>query len=301
MLRSPQACRLTVGQAVARLCRRLARAGVPTPEVDAEWLARHATGWSRATLLARQREPLAAEVGERLERLGERRAGREPLQLILGSVGFRYLDLLVRPGVFIPRPETETLAGEAIARLPDGGVAVEPCTGAGAVACALAQEAAASVIVATDASDAAVGLARENAARNGVDVAVRCGDLLAPVDRELAGAVDVLVANPPYVADHELAATEPEVRDWDPSEALVAGSTGHEIVDRLIAAAPGWLRPGGWLLVEVDERRAPETARRCTTAGLEESMVVCDLSGRARVVLARQPSPHPAPKGRRQG
>jgi release factor glutamine methyltransferase len=191
--------------------------------------------------------------------------------------------------VFIPRPETETLAGEAIARVPAGGVVVEPCTGTGAVACAVATESQAEVVVATDRSETAVALARENAAACGARIEVLAGDLLAPVDPALRRRVDVLVSNPPYLAEAELAATEPEVRDWDPPAALVAGPTGHEVTDRLIVVATDWLKPGGWLLLEVDERRAAETARRARAAGLTEAGVVSDPTGRDRVVIARIP------------
>lgn len=288
----------TAGDALERLGACLARAGVPTPEVDAEWLACHVTAWSRAELLTRGDQPLDPDAVERLNELGARRAGREPLQLILGSVGFRHLDLAVRPGVFIPRPETETLAGEAIARTPRGGFVVEPCTGTGAVACAVATEAEPAVVVATDASSAAVSLARENAARYRLEVDVRRGDLLAPVDEQLRGRLHVLVANPPYVASHELASTEPEVHEWEPSEALVAGPTGHEVSDRLIDAALDWLAPGGWLLLEVDERRAEDVRARCVAGGLTDATVVRDPAGRNRVVAARlaaDGSPEPTP------
>jgi release factor glutamine methyltransferase len=247
----------------------------------------HVLGCSRAALPTRGRQRLAGDAAARLGALADRRAGREPLQLLLGSVGFRRLELSVRPGVFIPRPETEVLAGEAIARTPPDGVVVEPCTGSGAVACAVAQEAAARLVVATDRSPDAVALARDNAARAGLDVTVLCGELLDPVPPGLRGAVDVLVANPPYVATAELAGLEPEVRDWDPVAALVAGATGHEVSDALLAAAPAWLAPGGWLLLEVDSTRARETARRCLAAGFADAQVVADLTGRDRVVVAR--------------
>lgn len=266
----------------------LASAGVPTPDVDAQLLVRHVTGWSRAQVTVRGDEALPPEQVERLRGMGARRAGREPLQLILGSVGFRYLDLEVRPGVFVPRPETEVLAGEAVARVPAGGVVIEPCTGTGAVACAVAAEADPRLVVATDVSQAAVGLARDNAARCGVEVTVAHGDLLAPVDAALRGRVDVLVSNPPYVAAGELEGLEPEVVAWDPPDALVAGLSGHEVSDRLIAAAAQWLAPGGWLLLEVDERRAIATAARAGVAGLVDTAVLADLTGRDRVVVAQR-------------
>lgn len=279
---------MDVREVLGSATRRLGAAGVPTPEVDARWLLCHALGVTPSWLALRGAEAVPAGAMAQVDALVGRRTAREPLQLLLGSVGFRYLELEVRPGVFIPRPETEVLAGAAIERTPGGGVVVEPCTGTGAVACAVAQEAAASRVVATDRSAAAADLARANAAHLGLAVDVLEGDLLAPVPPELRGHVDVLVSNPPYVAGGELPALEPEVRDWDPVEALVSGPTGHECSDRLIAEGRDWLRPGGWLLVEVADTRAHEVAARCAAAGYEDTAVLDDLAGRPRVVRARR-------------
>jgi release factor glutamine methyltransferase len=257
--------------------------------VDAELLLRHVTGWSAADLVLFNAHAVPPAALDAFAQAVERRGRREPLQLIVGSVGFRYLEVEVRAGVFIPRPETEVLAGEAIARVPAGGVVVEPCTGTGAVACAVATESEAARVVATDVSEAAVALAAANAARCGAAaVQVVQGDLLEPIDPALQGAIDVLVSNPPYVAADEMAGLEPEVTEWDPREALVSGPTGHEISDRLVAAAGEWLRPGGWLLLEVGETRARDTAQRCRAAGFVETGVVADLAGRDRIVLARR-------------
>jgi release factor glutamine methyltransferase len=271
----------------AEVVARLAGAGVPTPAVDAAWLVLHVTGWGRTDLRAHGDRPLPDAAAAALAPLVERRCAREPLQLLLGTVGFRHLDVAVRPGVFIPRPETEVLAGEAIDRTPRGGLVVEPCTGTGAIACAVATEAGATVH-ATDVSPVAVALARDNAEAAGAGVVVHRGDLLAPLPADLRGRVDVLVSNPPYLADGELAGLEPEVVAWDPHAALVSGPTGHEVSDRLIAEAPTWLRPGGWLLLEVDAARGPETAARCRAAGYVETALVADLTGAERIVVARR-------------
>lgn len=273
---------------VAEVRDRLASAGVPTPQVDAELLVRHVLGWSRSAAVLRGAEALPPAAAARLDDLAARRADRVPLQLLVGTVGFRYVDLLVEPGVFVPRPETEVLAGEAIARVHSGGVVVEPCTGTGAIACAVADEVGGCTVVATDVSAAAVALARRNAERAGVDVLVAQGDLLEPLPTRLRGAVDVLVCNPPYLTAAERAVTDPEVLLHDPEAALVAGPSGHEVTDRLIAEARAWLRPGGWLLLETDSVRAGETARRAAAAGYAEAVVLPDLTGRDRVVLARR-------------
>lgn len=257
---------------------RLAAAGVPTPEVDARWLVRELGA-----------DPVALEAALL------RRCRREPLQLILGSVGFRHREVAVEAGVFVPRPETEVLAGLAIERVPDRAVVVEPCSGTGAVAAAIASESRAARVVATDTSAAAVALARRNCA-DLPHVEVLRGHLLEPLDPALRGRVDVLVSNPPYLAERELAATEPEVREHDPVRALVAGPTGHEVSDMLIAAAREWLRPGGWLLLEVDATRAAAAAQRMAAARLVGAQALEDLTGRPRFAVARRPH-H---EGRRQ-
>ncbi len=277
---------MTIGEARAALTARLAAAGVPTPDVDAALLLGHVLGLSPTRLVVDAAVEVPAPAAGRVEELAARRAAREPLQLLLGSVGFRHLELEVRPGVFIPRPETEVLAGEAIARTPPGGIVVEPCTGTGAVACSVACEAAPSLVVATDVSPAAVDLARRNAARAGAEVHVLLGDLLAPVPTRVRGAVDVLVCNPPYLADAEVQALEPEVLH-DPLEALVAGPTGDELIDRLLAEAPTWLRPGGWLLLELDQTRAAPSAERAQRAGFVDVTVLPDLTGADRILTAR--------------
>ena len=279
----------TVGAALAEIRKRLETAGVPTPAVDAELLVRHVTGWSRSALTLRAGEAADAGVLAALEALVVRREAREPLQLLVGSVGFRYLDLEVRPGVFIPRPETEVLAGETAARVPDGGIVVEPCTGSGAVACAVATETRAAEVIATDVSPAAVALAIDNAARVGAGVTVLLGDLLDPVRPDLRRRVDVLVSNPPYLAEGELVGREPEVVDWDPYQALVSGPTGSEVADRLVSLGATWLAPGGWLLLELDSSRCGATARRAEAAGYGEVAILPDLTGADRIVVARWP------------
>lgn len=278
---------VTAGALLAEAGEQLRAAGVATPSVDARWIVRHVLGWSDARLMTDPGTPLDARQIEGVRRLAQRRAAREPLQLVLGSVSFLGLELLVRPGVFIPRPETELLAEEAIVRAGGGRLVVEPCTGTGAVACAVASRRPRARVHATDADRRAVALATHNAARLGVSVDVRRGDLLAPLPSDLRGKIDVLVSNPPYLAENELAGLEPEVARWEPPSALVAGPTGHEVSDRLLRLAGEWLRPGGWLLLEVDERRTREVARRAGVTGLVGAEVRPDLTGRDRIVIAR--------------
>lgn len=287
---------------VATHARALAAAGVPAPEVDARLLVGAVlsgpSGRAPATVAAD--DPRLAE----LERLVGERARRLPLQLVLGHTWFRYLRLACRPGVFIPRPETEIVAGEAIAAARAAGdtpVVVEPCTGTGAIALAVATEVAGAQVHATDVSADAVALARHNLAAveageaevRGLAAGASCtivrADLLAGLPTTLEGTVDVLVSNPPYLPAADRGSWEPEVAAHDPDAALVGGPDGHEVVDALLAAAGTWLRPGGTLVLEIDERRGADAVRAAASAGLVDVVLVRDLTGADRAVRARRP------------
>ncbi|MFN2555338.1 MAG: peptide chain release factor N(5)-glutamine methyltransferase [Nitriliruptorales bacterium] len=280
--------------------RTLAAAGVDSPEADAFSLARHALGLSPATLRTAATAAVAPGRLDDLGRLVALRALRVPLQHITGEVGFRHLTLVCRPGVFVPRPETEVLAEVAILRAraaaDENGraVIVEACTGSGAIALSVVHEVAGARVIATDLDPAAATLARENLTRltvaGGLATRATCdilvGDLLAPVPLELRGEVDVIVANPPYLTQAEFVACPPEVRDHDPHLALVAGDAGHAISDRLLTGSREWLRVGGVLLLEVAETRAAEVAARATLTGYDDVRVAADLAGRPRFVVA---------------
>jgi release factor glutamine methyltransferase len=283
----------TAAQLIAQLTQRFAAAGVASPRVDARWLVRHALGWSAADLTLSADRTLTGEQMAAVTPLAERRARREPLQLVLGWTSFRGHPLTVRPGVFIPRPETELLVDLVLAATPPGGVVVETCAGSGAIACAVAAERPDVHVVAIDRDPAAVALTTDNARALGVAVEVHHGALLEPLPAALRGGVDVVVANPPYLAADELADLEPEVRRWDPRDALVAGETGHEASDALIASAPRCLAAGGWLMLELDERRASEAAGRAGRAGMTAVCTHADLTGRPRFVTARRPPLQP--------
>lgn len=285
-----QSAATTAGGLLRAVAGRLARAGLPSPAADARWLVRHALGWSAAQLTTGRDQPLATAQLATVERLVARRASYEPLQLVLGSTEFRGHHLDLRPGVFVPRPETELLVELVLDRLPAGGAVVEPCTGSGAIACAIAVERRGTPVVATDRDHAAVALAAHNAARLGAPVDVRHGALLDPVPRRLRGRTAALVSNPPYLAEGDLVDLPDDVARWDPVDALVAGPTGHEVSDALIAAAACWLAPGGWLALELDERRVATAAARAAAAGLSDVTEVTDLTGRPRFVLATRPA-----------
>lgn len=292
---------LAVDALVARHAETLADAGVPTPAVDARLLVRavlgHAGGRTSSAVMTD--DPRLDE----LARLVAERARRVPLQHVLGATWFRHLRLICRPGVFIPRPETEIVAGVAIEAARAAGpapVVVEPCTGSGAIALAVATEVAGADVHAGDVSEDAVALARDNltavlageADVRGLAPGASCtvvrSDLLAGFPTDLRASVDVLVSNPPYLPAGDRATWEPEL-GHDPDSALVGGPDGHEVVDALLASAAGWLRPGGVVVLEIDDRRGADAARAAAAAGLVDVTVVPDLTGADRAVRARLP------------
>lgn len=277
--------------AVTAVARRLAAAGIPAAQAEARWLVEHvAAGCPGSTV-----------PQDRLEVLVRRRLAGEPLQLLLGRWPFRTVELTLEPGVFVPRPETEVVAGLAIDHARGLGrpaLAAEPCTGSGAITCALVAEVDGIEVVATDVEPQAVALARRNlaAVRDATGAVARrsraevhLGDLLDPLPAVVRGRLDLLVANPPYLplADRDEMATE--VVDHDPARALFGGADGHEVVDRLARAARDWLAPGGLLVVELDDRRGAEAAARARSLGLREVRVERDLTGRDRALVAVAP------------
>ncbi len=284
------------------IAEQLHRAGVPSPEADARWLI---DGIVQLDPRNHPDAPLPAALLPVLRDAVVRRVAREPLQLILGTAPFRNLTLGCCPGVFVPRPETEVVAGLAIdvaRRVASGApVVVEPCTGTGAIACALASEVPGARIVATDRDPVAVDLARDNAERvrrghagvsgfaAGAALTVEVGDLLAPADPTLRGHLDVLVANPPYLPTTDRGRWEPEVADHDPDHALIGGADGHEVVDALLLSAVDWLAPGGWVILEIDQRRGADAAAAARAAGCSDVEVARDLTGADRAVVARRP------------
>jgi len=269
---------------------RLASAGVPSPATDAGLLVEHA-----------YQVAASGDLEVVLEQLVRRREAREPLQLVLGRTWFRELELACAPGVFIPRPETEVVAGLAIAAASQqrAPTVVEPCCGTGAIALSIAAELVGARVVAGDVDPAAVELAGHNLRRlvdagagqvgpaAGSSVELVVGDLLDGFGAGLRGRVDVLVANPPYLPASDRGSWPPEVALHDPARALVGGTDGHEVVDMLLTEAPGWLATGGVVVVEIDERCAGEASAVARAAGLTDVRVEPDLTGAPRAVVAR--------------
>jgi release factor glutamine methyltransferase len=238
----------TVGEALAGAVGRLEAAGVPEARADAEVLLAAVLGTTRAGLVAAARRPLAPAAGAALDALLARRAAREPLHYVVGEREFWSLPFAVDARVLVPRPETELLVETALRLAPAARRILDVGTGSGAVAAALARERPAARVWASDVSLDALAVARLNLARHAPAVGLVAGDLLAPFG---GGRFDLVVSNPPYVADAELARLAPEVRAHEPRLALAAGEDGLAVLRALVAAAPRVLTPGGWLVMEM--------------------------------------------------
>ena len=237
--------------------------GLSSGRLDAEYLLAHVLGTGRLQLYMDFERPLKQEELNQFRPLLKRRASREPLQYILGCQPFRELELIVRPGVLIPRPETEQLVDEVLDRFlreeVDRPTALDVGTGSGAIALSLAAESGAKV-VATDISSVALDLARSNAEAAGLEALVefREGSIFEPIPA--TARFDAIVSNPPYVREKDEPLLEPEVLDWEPREALFSGNDGLDVIRDLVAGAFQYLRPGGLLALEVGLGQAREVA-----------------------------------------
>ena len=303
----------------------LAQHGDEQPRVSSQWLVSEALGVSRMQLFLDAERPLSQEERATLRDWTRRRADGEPLQYITGEAAFRHITVKVRPGVLIPRPETEVLVSEALALLPvaerpqdsldreiisqlvelgevdaanapeapfaQGLLVADICTGTGCIACSIAHEHAGTHVIATDISPVAVELARENAESLGlaerVEV-VEC-DLGRGIDVRLVGAFDLVVSNPPYVPTPVLADIPREVADYEPDLALDGGADGLDVFRRLISWCAQAIKPGGAFAFELHETCLEKAALEAADAGFERISVDNDLAGRPRVLTGRRP------------
>lgn len=271
---------------LARIQEELAGAGIETAESEARWLLEAATG-ERIVDQSVWKEELPGPVVERALSLTERRASGEPLQYVTGVAGFRRLELAVGPGVLIPRPETEIVAERAMHRLSSGGTIVDVGTGSGAIALSIADERRDARVYATEISEAALGWARRNCANLQLSIELVHGGLFDGLPLELAGNVDVVVSNPPYVAVGDADKLPPEVVDHEPEEALFAGPEGLRVIADIVARARGWLRTGGWLVLEMGSDQSDAVLRLLTDHGYEKVAAHPDLTGHLRVAEGR--------------
>lgn len=290
---------LKVGEAVLKAAEYLRGRGVDSPRLDAELLMAHALGYDRLKVYLQWDMVLSPEETERMRGVLRRRgADREPIARILGQCEFFGRPFRVARGAFVPRPETEWLIERVLQDFRGGNgmnasdspgefQAIDIGTGSGCLAITLALECPQAAVHATDISDDALRIARENAAALGVGGRVRFhrGDLFAGLD----GPFDLVLSNPPYVATEAIAGLMPEVVLHDPHTALDGGEGGLQIVERLIAETTARTRPGAMLLLEIGEGQGAEVARRLQEAGgFSAIQVHRDLAGLERYVEARR-------------
>jgi release factor glutamine methyltransferase len=217
----------------------------------------------------------------------ERRASGEPLQYVLGSWGFRHLDVMVDRRVLIPRPEAEVVVEHALHLIDelDASTVVDLGTGSGVIALSIAHERRGVDVWATDASAPALDVARANLAgigRAGTRVTLAAGSWFTALPEALRGQIDLVVSNPPYIAEDEVLPAE--VSEWEPHDALIAGASGLEAITAILYEAPAWIRPHGAVVLEIGETQAD--AARDAATGFDEVRIEPDLAGRPRVLIA---------------
>jgi release factor glutamine methyltransferase len=270
----------TVRDALAAATDALAAAGVDSPRLDAELLLAEATGRDRAGLAADPDAGVEAAGARRFGTMVRRRVRREPVAYILGHKGFRGIELAVDPRALIPRPETELLVEVALELRP--ATVLDVGTGSGAVALAVADELAEARVVATDTSPGALELARSNAARLGLTERVSFEPGTLP-----SGRVDLLLANLPYVSEAEWEALAPEIKSYEPREALVAGPGGLEAIEALLSALARGDTEADAVALEVGAGQAATVGELAREAGIARIEARRDLAGVERVVIGQ--------------
>lgn len=291
----------------------LQRKGDENPLLSAQWLVSDATGLSRIELYTNFDKPLTMEERDVLREAVVRRGAGEPLQYITGEVGFRYLTIAVKPGVLIPRPETEVLVSEAMGELhlpravdhveqtTDGQESLvsadipsievlDLCTGTGCIACSIAYEYPAATVLASDVSPEAVSLAQENAEKLGLESRVNVieSDLFAAFEATSHERFDLIVSNPPYIPSNVLLSLDREVVEFEPRLALDGGEDGLDIFRRILDPAEYCLKPGGVLAVELHEDCLQKAAHSLSEKGFEGVRIAKDLAGRDRIIIAHK-------------
>lgn len=269
---------------LSRIAGRLDAAGIESAEAEAAQLLEAASGLSRSEQLL-QENPLNLETAARLEDMISRREQREPLQYITGTAGFYGLELNADARALIPRFETEVLVELALQKIKDisSPLVIDVATGSGAIALAIASERPDALVTGSDISERALDLAAENAARTGLDIELIEADLLDGME-DLAREADLLVSNPPYLPESDRQTVSPEVKR-DPPLSLFAGEDGLDVFRLLVAQARKLLKPGAWLLVELDPRNVHAAAELAD--GFAQVQIEKDLTGRERFLLIR--------------
>lgn len=285
---------LTASEALIWTFGELSRNGVPFARDESEFILMHVLRCKRSELFLNARRELTEEEEQVLRNAVARRIRREPSQYIFEEAEFRGLAFKVTRDVLIPRPETELLVEEALKEadsIKDRPVEViDLCTGSGCIGISIAAGIKDCEVFATDVSGKAIAIAEENANRLGATEKVRfgLGDLFGPVPEGLKGRTDMVLSNPPYINEKDMAALEPEVRDFEPGEALFGGKDGMEIIRRILTEAPEWLRPGGLLLIEIGyDQSGMVTVEAGSSGRFDDIEIVKDYAGIGRILKAR--------------
>ncbi len=276
----------------------LKRSDIEFPQSDAATLLSHVLTCDRLELYTEPNKTLQETEVDTYKELVAQRARHVPLQYIIGHTEFMSLDFVVDKRVLIPRPETETLVERALDRVKSGTFSnrkltiIDIGTGSGIIAISLALHLKESKVYACDISKESLNVAEINVKNHKVSeqVSLLQGDLFDAFDGELRkGSVDLVVSNPPYVTETELSCLEPEVRDYEPRTALVASENGLYYFKRIVDGAPKWLRPNGYLILEIGETQAKKIVQLLVQAGgFVDIQIVQDIQKRYRIVSARR-------------
>ncbi len=286
---------MTIIETINRAANLFSAAGIADDLRDAELILSHVIKRDRVWLITRRDDVLDDDDQRAFYDLVMRRARREPLQYIIGNQEFWGNDFMVTPDTLIPRPETELIIEATLELMPDrnGTVRIiDLCTGAGCLAVSLAKELTSAHIIATDTSEKALAVARENTRRHAVGSRIRFlqGDLFEPLEElDIREQVDIIVSNPPYVRTGDLPSLQPEVRDYEPAVALIAGPEGTEIHQRIISAASLFLKKHGTLIMEMGMGQAEALTRMVGATGVyDKPGIQKDLAGIERVIVAKK-------------
>ena len=284
----------TLGEAIAESRRLLDQAGIESAEQEALWIVQHVLRLPAHHVVTDRDRLLASTELADVKGLVQRRVGREPLQYIVGTQEFCGLEFHVNPAVLIPRPETELLVEYVAQRISaeQSATIVDVCTGSGCIAVAIARQRPRARLIATDLSSRSLDVARQNAIRHsaGERIIWLEGNLLgALAGQKLEGQVDVIVSNPPYIAEADWATLQPEVRLFEPRGALVAGPQGTELHERLLQEAGRYLSPGGALILEIGAGQARAIRQIVEQiSGYRFHRLVYDEAGLERVVIVER-------------